>query len=63
MIVEGPSCGTFRHLPKKLGTWGEKGFFFRTPARDAGNMPEDGIPALPILLFQDGQKKMRNLLR
>jgi len=66
MIVEGPVVNElFDTFKKSWTTWGgEKIPFQGACGETRGNMPEDGIPALPIFVYSGmGRRRMRNLLR
>jgi cardiolipin synthase len=66
ILVEGPIVNElFDTFKKSWSTWGgEKILFQDVPDETRGNLPEDGIPALPIFVYSGkGRRRMRNLLR
>jgi cardiolipin synthase len=66
VIVEGPVVNElFDTFRKSWTTWGGEKIPFQGACEETrGNMPEDGIPALPIFVYSGmGRRRMRNLLR
>jgi len=66
MLVEGPIVDElFDTFKKSWTTWGgEKILFQGTHEEIRSNLPEEGIPALPIFVYSGkGRRRMRNLLR
>jgi cardiolipin synthase A/B len=66
MIVEGPIVSElFDTFQKSWTTWGGEKILFQGACEEMqGNVPEDGIPALPIFVYSGmGRRRMRNLLR
>jgi len=66
MFVEGPIVDElFDTFKKSWTTWGgEKILFQGTHEEIRSNLPEEGIPALPIFVYSGkGRRRMRNLLR
>jgi cardiolipin synthase len=66
ILVEGPIVNElFNTFKKSWTTWGgEKMPFQGVHEETLGEMPEDGIPALPIFVYSGkGRRRMRNLLR
>jgi cardiolipin synthase len=66
IIVEGPIVNElFDTFNKSWTLWGGEKILFPGACEEArGNLPEDGIPALPIFVYSGvGRRRMRNLLR
>jgi cardiolipin synthase len=66
IIVEGPVVDElFDTFKKSWITWGGEEILFQGACEGArGDMPEEGIPALPIFVYSRmGRRRMRNLLR
>jgi cardiolipin synthase len=66
IIVEGPVVDElFDTFKKSWTTWGGEEILFQGACEEAwGDMPEEGIPALPIFVYSRmGRRRMRNLLR
>ncbi len=66
MLVEGPIVNELLDTFKKSWTtWGgEKVGFHGVHEETRDNMPEEGVPALPIFVYSgNGRRRMRNLLR
>jgi cardiolipin synthase len=66
MFVEGPIVDElFDTFKKSWTTWGgEKILFQGTHEEIRSNLPEEGIPALPIFVYSGkGRRRMRNLFR
>ncbi len=66
IIVEGPIVNElFDTFNKSWTIWGGEKILFPGACQGAGgNLPEDGIPALPIFVYSGvGRRRMRNLLR
>lgn len=66
VIVEGPIVNELLDTFKESwATWGGEEILPQEACEEmGGNMPEDGIPALPIFAYsRAGRKRMRNLLR
>jgi cardiolipin synthase len=66
VIAEGPIVNElFDTFKKSWAAWGGEKILFQEACEETrGNMPEDGIPALPIFVYSRvGRRRMRNLLR
>jgi cardiolipin synthase len=66
MLVEGPIVNElFDTFNQSWTTWGGEKILFQGGHEEIrGNMPEDGLPALPIFVYSGkGRRRMRNLLR
>ena len=66
LLVEGPIVNElFDTFKKSWRTWGGEEILFQgTHDEKRSNMPEEGIPALPIFVYSGkGRRRMRNLLR
>ena len=66
VLLEGPIVDElFDTFKKSWTTWGgEKILFQGTHEEIRSNLPEEGIPALPIFVYSGkGRRRMRNLLR
>jgi cardiolipin synthase A/B len=66
MFVEGPIVDElFDTFKKSWTTWGGEKILFQGAHEEIrSNLPEEGIPALPIFVYSGkGRRRMRNLLR
>jgi len=66
LLVEGPIVNElFDTFKKSWRAWGGEEILFQgTHDEKRSNMPEEGIPALPIFVYSGkGRRRMRNLLR
>jgi len=65
ILVEGPIVNElFDTFNKSWTTWGGEKILFPLDDETGSNVPEEGIPALPIFAYSGrGRKRMRNLLR